>query len=110
MAIERNSIVILGLVAAFILGTLMANPVVEAVAGWQAAVADLQSQIDAISGIQVYEISSVSVIPEGEIEGPTFSIFCEDGDWLDLSFHVISVEPSIAGLPFDVFSDRTIIF
>jgi len=101
----------IAIAVAFVVGVLSANPVVQAVGGWQAAVDDLQSQIDAISGTQVYEISGVSVIPEGEIEGPTYSIFCEDGDWLETSSSIVitSVEQSIDGLPFTVFSFRTVI-
>ncbi len=46
MAPSRNSIIILGLVAAFILGILSANPVVDAVGGWKAAFDLLQEQIN----------------------------------------------------------------
>jgi len=38
----------IAIAGAFVIGILSANPVVEAVGGWQAAVADLQSQINSI--------------------------------------------------------------
>ena len=43
---SRNAIIILGLLGAFILGTLTANPVVDAVGGWKVAFDNLQSQIN----------------------------------------------------------------
>jgi len=44
--------------AAFVIGVLSANPVVEAAGGWQPVVADLQSQIDAITSTQSTEVAS----------------------------------------------------
>ena len=46
MVKSRNAIIILGLVGAFILGTLTANPVVDAVGGWKEAFDILQDQIN----------------------------------------------------------------
>jgi len=47
-----NKTILLGIAiaTAFVIGILSANPVVEAVGGWKAAVADLQDQIDALIG------------------------------------------------------------
>ena len=55
MAKGRNVIIISGILVAFLVGTITANPVVEAAGGWkpvaevlQAAIIDLQTQIDNI--------------------------------------------------------------
>ena len=94
------------IVAAFVVGILSANPVVEAVGGWKAAVIELNDDISDIelfleersdfwefleeSGeeffeSQIYEVSGVTVIPgstNAEVRGDTLQLRCLDGDWL----------------------------
>jgi len=99
LAKGRNIIIISGIVLAFIAGAITANPVVEAVGGWQLAIADLQSQIDEIPGTQVYEISAVSIILQGEDRGNEVRLQCLEGDWFlaPFSIGIITTEPSIVG-------------
>ena len=96
------------IVAAFVVGVLSANPVVEAVGGWKAAVIELNDDISDIelfleersdfwefleeSGeeffeSQIYEVSAVSLVPVanpggGNHKGNDVQIRCLDGDWL----------------------------
>jgi len=77
---NKLGIWVIAIAAAFVIGVLSANPVVEAVGGWQAAVVGLQEQIDNTSG-QVYEVSGVSVIPAGEVFGNEVQLRCLEGDW-----------------------------
>ena len=91
---------------AFFLGILTANPVVEAVGGWKAAVIELNDDISDIelfleersdfwefleeSGeeafeSQVYEVSGVSLVPAAGSTphlGNNVQLRCLDGDWL----------------------------
>ena len=96
----------IAIVAAFVVGILSANPVVEAVGGWKAAVIELNDDISDIelfleersdfwefleeSGeeffeSQIYEVSGVSVIPpvveSGDEVGSPVQLRCLDGDW-----------------------------
>jgi len=92
--------------SAFFVGVLSANPVVEAVGGWKAAVIELNDDISDIelfleersdfwefleeSGeeafeSQVYEVSVVSVIPAiagTNVQGNPVQLRCLDGDWV----------------------------
>ena len=94
------------IVAAFVVGILSANPVVEAVGGWKAAVIELNDDISDIelfleersdfwefleeSGeeffeSQVYEVSDTTVIPGStnpNVDGDNLQLRCLDGDWL----------------------------
>jgi len=99
----------IAIAAAFVIGVLSANPVVEAAGGWKAAVIELSGDISDIelfleersdfwefleeSGeeafeSQVYEVSGVSVIPKegpgggGGTSGTPVQLRCSDGDWL----------------------------
>jgi len=84
-----NKLSIWGIViaAAFVVGVLSANPVVEAVGGWQSAfdgldirITDLENQ--SIPESQVYEVSANGILLEGEVF--TFvELLCLDGDWLN---------------------------
>jgi len=66
---------------AFMIGIFSANPVVEAVGGWKAAVDDLQNQIDNLEpSEQIYEVSVVSVIPESSTTGSFVMLRCLEGD------------------------------
>jgi len=56
LAIGRNSIIISGIVLAFIAGAITANPVVEAAGGWKAAFDDL------INGITAVDLNPASTI------------------------------------------------
>ncbi len=72
----------IAIASAFVIGTLTANPVVEAVGGWKEAIQGLQDQIDSfpIPESQIYEVSGVSVIPIGSIEGSVIQLRCLEGD------------------------------
>ncbi len=65
-----KTIMILAIAAAFVAGTLMANPVVEAAGGWKAAVDDLQLQITNIAAGSANTISTYHVT-QGAIFSPT---------------------------------------
>ena len=91
---------------AFFVGVLSANPVVEAVGGWKAAVIELNDDISDIelfleersdfwefleeSGeeffeSQIYEVSGTTVIPGStnpNVDGDNLQLRCLDGDWL----------------------------
>ena len=116
MAIGRNSIVILGLVAAFILGTLMANPVVEAVGGWKLAFQGLDTRITDLENQQVpesqtYEVSGVGLIPQGETRGEEFQLVCQDGDWMMVQgTPAVDVSPSLAGTVLGVGSVGDLVY
>jgi len=90
----------IAIAAAFMIGVISANPVVEAVGGWKAAFEDLQEQINNIppgeqgppgeTGPQgpaapsnVYEVSDTITILEGDTTGGIITLECFDGDWLD---------------------------
>jgi len=106
---NKLGIWVIAIVAAFVIGILSANPVVEAVEGWKAAVIELSGDISDIelfleersdfwefleeSGeeafeSQVYEVSGVSVILKegsgggGGTSGTPVQLRCLDGDWL----------------------------
>ena len=80
----KTMLVGIAIAGAFLIGVVSANPMVEAVGGWKAAVADLQEQIDNTSG-QVYEVSAVSVVPVenpggGNHKGNDVQLRCLEGD------------------------------
>ena len=108
----------IAIVGAFVIGILSANPVVEAVGGWKAAVIELNDDISDIelfleersdfwefleeSGeeffeSQIYEVSGVSVIPAGETFGNRVSLRCLDGDWYlsEPTRFTMTIDPSI---------------
>jgi len=65
------TIAIVGIMGAFIVGLLSANPVVEAVGGWQAVVADHEARIAAIENggftiVETQRISTSQTIPAGQ--------------------------------------------
>ncbi len=82
---NKLGIWVIAIAGAFIIGILSANPVVEAVGGWQLAIQGLQAQIDAIPApeSQVYEVSGTTKISAGELSNETITLFCLDGDWRD---------------------------
>jgi len=87
----------IAIAAAFVIGVISANPVVEAAGGWKAAFEDLQEQINNIpQGEQgppgeqgpaapsnVYEVSDTITIPAGAKTDGTIMLLCMEGDWLD---------------------------
>ena len=92
-----NKLSIWGIViaGAFFIGILTANPVVEAVGGWKAAIADLQNQIDNTSE-QVYEVSlTVQIGILDNIPKP-FSLRCSEGDTMYVSNTITSSLESVA--------------
>ncbi len=100
----------IAIAAAFMIGVLSANPVVEAVGGWKAAFDDLQQQINEIELLpgpqgeqgeqgpaapsNVYEVSDTITILEGARTDGTITLLCMDGDWLDsTAINFVTVPP-----------------
>ncbi len=67
----------IAIAGAFLIGIFSANPVVEAVSGWQGAIEEITSEQP------VYEVSGVSVIHAGETLGNEVQLRCLEGDWLN---------------------------
>jgi len=65
----------IAIAGAFLIGVLSANPVVEAVGGWQPVVEDLQNQIDVIPQI-ITRTSTFQLEPDTR----TGEFLCEDGE------------------------------
>ena len=51
---------------------------------WE-AICDLQYQINALGGSQVYETSETVLIEAGTSGGVAFEISCSEGDWMNVS-------------------------
>ena len=85
LAKERNSIIISGIVLAFIAGAITANPVVEAAGGWKGAFDDL------INGITAVNLNPASTIGGSSISTGAHTIdtntnagtICGAGQFLD---------------------------
>jgi len=78
---QKLGIWALAIAGAFVVGILSANPVSEAVGGWQPAVDGLDARISALEGdASVYEVTAVSIIPAGELIGNEVQLQCLDGD------------------------------
>jgi len=78
----------IAIAGAFVIGILSANPVVEAVGGWQPAVDGLDARITALENqpapeSQVYEVIGTTKIEAGDLSNETITLFCLDGDWRD---------------------------
>jgi len=85
----------IAIAGAFVIGVLSANPVVEAVGGWQLAIQGLQDQIDAIPATetQVYEVIGITTISAGESDGETITLLCDEGDWRIDDVNFVTVPP-----------------
>jgi len=73
---NKLSIWVIAIAGAFVVGVLSANPVVEAVGGWQPVVDDLQAQIDATTSTNVIRFDAgnrqeVNISPLFFIDGNT---------------------------------------
>ena len=102
----------IAIAGAFVIGVLSANPVVEAVGGWQLAVEGLDARITALENqpapeSQLYEVSDTTVIPAGEFFGGTITITCLNGDFLKdrdpkvvTNPSVIEINPGVSKLTF----------
>jgi len=94
----------IAIAGAFVIGILSANPVVEAVGGWQGAFDGLDARITALENqpvpeLQVYEVSADGIILQGG-KLTSVELLCLDGDWVneaeDGSFgHRIDVDDTI---------------
>jgi len=72
----------IAIATAFVIGTLSANPVAEAVGGWKAAVADLQDQIDSLPTSEpqiIKRTGQMTVAPGAE---QTVEVTCDDSEVL----------------------------
>jgi len=88
----NKTILGIAIVGAFIVGILTANPVVEAVGGWQGAIEEITSEQP------VYEVSGISTILDGQQQGNEIQLRCLEGDWMNMdpSFDIVT-NPSIFG-------------
>ena len=78
----------IAIAGAFLIGIVSANPVVEAVGGWQLALGLHEGDSSAhheIPEAQVYELSDTITILAGDFTGGTITLECLDGDWADSS-------------------------
>jgi len=74
----------IAIAGAFLIGILSANPVVEAVGGWQPAVDGLDARITALeTDSSVYEVSETITIQAGALTDGTITLMCLAGDKLD---------------------------
>jgi len=74
----------IAIAGAFVIGVLSANPVVEAVGGWQPVVDGLDARITALEGdASVYEVSETITIPTGARSAGTITLLCLAGDKVD---------------------------
>jgi len=81
---------------AFVIGILSANPVVEAVGGWQPAVAGLDARITALEGdASVYEVSGTTTIVAGDLSNETLVLNCLAGDKVDSGEVNFVTDPAI---------------
>ena len=81
---NKQVILALAIATAFVIGVLSANPVVEAVGGWQPAVEGLDARITALEGdASVYEVSGTTTIVAGELSNETLVLNCLAGDKVD---------------------------
>ena len=73
----------IAIATAFVIGVLSANPVVEAVGGWQLAFVGLDTRITALeTDSSVYELSQIIKIDSGNRFSAPYSLICFEGDWL----------------------------
>jgi len=75
----------IAIAGAFVIGILSANPVVEAVGGWQLALGLHEGDSSAHHDVpesQIYEVSVSTVILAGETLSPDILLLCLDGDWM----------------------------
>jgi len=74
----NKTIAIAGIIVAFVVGILSANPVVEAVGGWQGAFDGLDTRITALetaTTVELYKVSSTLTPPPQSVE-----LNCDSGD------------------------------
>ena len=72
----------IAIAGAFVIGILSANPVVEAVGGWQAAIAGHETRItdleNQLPGAEIYTVIESHDIPDGSLL--TVTLLCNAGD------------------------------
>jgi len=77
----------IAIATAFVIGTLSANPVVEAVGGWKEALGLHEGDSSAHHDIpesQIYELSEIVTINAGSRFSSPYSLTCLSGDWLNI--------------------------
>jgi len=86
----NKAILGIAIAGAFVIGTLTANPVVEALGGWKEAIQEITSEQP------IYEVSAVSVISAGTGTGSLVQLRCSEGDtFIDGERNtVLSLDPS----------------
>lgn len=81
---QKLGIWALVIAGAFIIGVVSANPVTEAVGGWQGAFEGLDTRITALeTASSVYEVSETITIQAGALTDGTITLMCLAGDKLD---------------------------
>jgi len=86
----------IAIAGAFLIGVLSANPVVEAIGGWQGAFAGLDARITTLeTDSSVYEVSQTITILAGDFTDGTITLLCLDGDKLDSGEVNFVTDPAI---------------
>jgi len=81
---QKLGIWAIAIAGAFLIGVVSANPVSEAVGGWQPAVDGLDARITALEGdSSVYEVSETITIQAGALTDGTVTLMCLAGDKVD---------------------------
>jgi len=81
---QKLGIWIIAIAGAFLIGVVSANPVTEAVGGWQGAFDGLDTRITALeTASSVYEVSETITIQAGALTDGTVTLMCLAGDKLD---------------------------
>ena len=110
---QKLGIWAIAIAGAFLIGVLSANPVVEAVGGWQGALGLHEGDSSAhheIPEAQVYELSDTITILAGDFTGGTITLECLDGDWLDSSGANFVTDPIIFVDAITVVHDTNVAF
>ena len=92
---QKLGIWAIAIAGAFLIGILSANPIVEAVGGWQPAVDGLDTRITTLENqpSQVYELIGTTTISAGETDSETITLLCDEGDWRIEDVNFVTVPP-----------------
>jgi len=101
----------IAIAGAFLVGVVSANPVTEAVGGWQGAFDGLDARITTLEGdASVYEVSETITIQAGALTDGTVTLFCLDGDKLDSGEVNFVTDPAIFVPSVVILSDSGAVF
>ncbi len=88
----------IAIAGAFVIGVLSANPVVEAVGGWQPAIQGLQDQIDSIPAPEPQIVSRTNSMMFSPGGSGMFETVCEPGEFL-FQLQDYSIDPPTPRMP-----------